>query len=68
MMYPFPIYEKLTTIFKEEQIPVPTGFTYEHDVNLNAPRMYTDIFMLTYLTHMAQIGLVGYSGLYFDEC
>ena len=54
--------EKLTTIFKEEQIPVPTGFTYEHDVNLNAPRMYTDIFMLTYFTHMAQIGLVGYSG------
>ena len=54
--------EKLTTIFKEEQIPVPTGFTYEHDVNLNAPRMYTDLFMLSYLTHMAQIGLVGYSG------
>ena len=46
--------EKLTTIFKEEQIPVPTGFTYEHDVNLNAPRMYTDIFTLTYFTHMAQ--------------
>ena len=54
--------EKLTTIFKEEQIPVPTGFTYEHDVNLKAQRMYTDIFMLTYLKHMAKIGLLGYSG------
>jgi hypothetical protein len=54
--------EKLTTIFKEEQIPVPIGFTYEQDVNLNAPRMYTDLFMLTYLNHMAKMGLLEYSG------
>lgn len=54
--------EKLTTIFQGEQIPTPTGFTYEHDVNLNAPRMYTDLFMLTYLNDMARMGLLGYSG------
>lgn len=54
--------EKLTTIFQEEQIPTPTGYTYDNDVNLNAPRMYTDLFMLTYINHMAKIGLLGYSG------
>jgi hypothetical protein len=54
--------EKLTTIFQEEQIPTPTGFTYDDDVNMNAPRLYTDSFMLTYINHMAKIGMLGYSG------
>src|SRR4051794_28049364 len=53
--------EKLTTIFQEEQIPTPTGFTYD-DVNFNATRLYTDSFMLTYINHMAKIGMLGYSG------
>jgi len=54
--------EKLTTIFQEEQIPTPTGFTYDDDVNMNAPRMYTDMFMVTYINHMAKVGMLGYSG------
>ena len=54
--------EKLTMKFQEEQIPTPTGFTYENDVNFNAPRMYTDMFMLTYVNHMAKVGMLGYSG------
>ncbi|MFE8695929.1 DUF3231 family protein [Cytobacillus sp. FJAT-53684] len=54
--------EKLTAIFQAEKIPTPTGFTYDNDVNLNAPRMYTDMFMLTYINHMAKVGLLGYSG------
>ncbi|MFC7686990.1 DUF3231 family protein [Ureibacillus sp. GCM10028918] len=33
--------EKLTSIFQEEQIPLPTGFTSE-DVDMNAPRLYMD--------------------------
>ncbi|MGM0920517.1 MAG: DUF3231 family protein [Bacillota bacterium] len=53
--------KKITVIFKEEAIPVPTGFTSE-DVNLNAPRLYTDLFMLTYLNHMAKVGLLAYGG------
>ncbi|KKI91279.1 hypothetical protein WQ54_15785 [Bacillus sp. SA1-12] len=53
--------EKLTTIFNKEQIPIPTGFTNE-DVNMNAPRLYTDPFMLIYINHMAKLGLLGYSG------
>ncbi len=54
--------EKLTTLFQEEQIPTPTGFTYDDDVNMNAPRMYTDEFILTYINHMAKVGMLGYSG------
>ncbi|MCQ6282827.1 DUF3231 family protein [Bacillus sp. EB600] len=54
--------EKLTTIFQEEQIPTPTGFTYDNDVNFNAPRLYTDSFMLIYINHMARVGMLGYSG------
>ncbi|MFJ5716746.1 DUF3231 family protein [Neobacillus sp. NPDC093127] len=53
--------EKLTKLFEEEQLPLPTGFTSE-DVNLNAPRLYTDMFMLTYINHMARAGLLAYSG------
>ncbi|WP_079530612.1 DUF3231 family protein [Halobacillus hunanensis] len=53
--------EKLTTIFRDEGIPIPTGFTKEHDLNLNAPRLYTDMFMLNYINHMAKVGLLAYS-------
>ncbi|WP_261134412.1 DUF3231 family protein [Bacillus sp. Marseille-Q3570] len=54
--------EKYTKIFNEEDIPVPVGFTLESDVNLNAPRLYSDVFLLTYINHMAKIGMLGYSG------
>ncbi|MBG9811342.1 hypothetical protein ABD68_06945 [Bacillus endophyticus] len=53
--------EKLTTLFQQEQIPLPTGFTDE-DVNVNTPRLYTDAFILQYLAHMARVGMLGYSG------
>ncbi|RPJ98183.1 DUF3231 family protein [Priestia endophytica] len=53
--------EELTTLFQEEQIPLPTAFTNE-DVNVNAPQLYTDAFMLNYLSHMARVGMLGYSG------
>lgn len=53
--------EKITSIYREEQIPTPTGFT-EEDVNMNAPGMYTDTFMLTYINHMSKVGMLGFSG------
>ncbi|MFL0507484.1 DUF3231 family protein [Ureibacillus sp. 179-F W5.1 NHS] len=53
--------EKLTSLFQEEEMPTPTGFTTD-DVNMNAPRMYTDTFMITYLNHMAKIAMLQYSG------
>src|SRR4051812_49421435 len=48
--------EVVTDIFKEEKIPIPTGFT-EQDVNLNASRLYSDAFMLYYAQSMAATGI-----------
>ncbi|GEN46393.1 DUF3231 family protein [Alkalibacillus haloalkaliphilus] len=71
--------QTLTDLFKSEELPLPTAFSYENDVNLNAARLYTDHFMLTYVNQMARVGLVSYSGFismsarkdirnYFIEC
>ncbi|GAA0347530.1 hypothetical protein GCM10008967_42370 [Bacillus carboniphilus] len=51
----------LTEIFIQENIPIPNGFS-DSDVNLNAPRLFTDSFMITYLNHMSKAGMLGYSG------
>lgn len=64
--------------FNREGLPVPKGFTDE-DVNLNAPRLYTDSFTLFYLAIMSRYAMGAY-GLayhnvaridirnYFSEC
>ena len=52
---------KLLTIFTEERYAVPNGFTDE-DVNMNAPWLFTDLFCLTYVNHLARIGMLKYSG------
>ncbi|MDD4168735.1 MAG: DUF3231 family protein [Desulfotomaculaceae bacterium] len=44
-------------IMKKESIIVPCGFT-EKDVNLNAPRLYTDSFHLYYIRNMSRFSLV----------
>lgn len=51
---------KLTAIFNAESFPVPTGFT-ENDVNVNAPRLYSDSFMLFYLQQMGKLGMNAHS-------
>ena len=53
--------EKLTHIFQKEKLPLPTAFTSE-DVNMNAPRLYTDTFMLEYIGHISRAGLLAYGG------
>lgn len=53
--------EKLRTIFDKEKFVVPNGFN-EQDINPNAPRLFTDIFCLSYVNNMAKIGMVTYSG------
>ncbi|SDI67979.1 Protein of unknown function [Alteribacillus bidgolensis] len=50
----------ITEIFNTEEFPIPQGFT-ETDVNLKAPRLFTDIFIINFLKSMAKIGLVTYS-------
>jgi Protein of unknown function (DUF3231) len=53
--------EKLTDIFQKEQLPLPIAFTNK-DVNMNAPRLYTDTFMLEFIGHISRAGLLAYSG------
>ncbi|AGK55964.1 hypothetical protein B1NLA3E_21130 [Bacillus sp. 1NLA3E] len=48
--------EKITEIFTGDHIPIPLGFTDE-DINLNAPRLFSDSFYLNYLLDMAKGGL-----------
>jgi hypothetical protein len=54
--------EKITLIFKDEGLLLPNGFAIEKDVDLNAPRLYTDEFMLTFLDLMSKSGLIAYGG------
>ncbi|WP_163970936.1 DUF3231 family protein [Oceanobacillus halotolerans] len=70
--------EQLHDLFEKEQYAVPNGFT-EEDVNMNAPWLFTDTFCLSYVNHMAKVGMLSYSGFvsmsaredirnYFTQC
>lgn len=52
--------QQVTQILKNENYPVPQGFT-EHDVNLNAPRLFSDQLYLNYILNMGKFGLTSYS-------
>ncbi|HWO78475.1 MAG TPA: DUF3231 family protein, partial [Bacillus sp. (in: firmicutes)] len=49
----------LNSLFDQEQYAVPNGFT-ENDVNMEAPWLFSDIFCLTYVNHMARVGMLAY--------
>ncbi|MCD8510078.1 MAG: DUF3231 family protein [Bacillus sp. (in: Bacteria)] len=53
---------KIKEFFEKENFPVPKGFSVEQDVNLNAPPLFTDTFMLVYMHVMTLLGLTGYAG------
>lgn len=46
-------------IYIKEKTQIPQGFT-EADVNLNAKRLFTDVFYLKYIKQMAKGGLASY--------
>lgn len=50
----------VTEIFQQENYPVPQGFT-EHDVNLDAPRLFSDKLYLVYILNMGKFGLSSYA-------
>lgn len=52
--------QTVTDIFTHEKHPIPVGFTDE-DVNVNAPRLFSDTFILLYIQNMAVIGMAGAS-------
>jgi len=52
--------KQIAQLFKQEAVPVPDGFT-ESDVNLHAPKLFTDHFMLSFIETMGKAGTVAYS-------
>lgn len=70
--------ETLTGFYKKEDLPIPYGFTHQ-DLNLDAPRLYSDYFFLNYIINMAKFGSNSYTvalsnaaradmRTYFTEC
>lgn len=57
---------RIREILKSDNYPVPIGFG-DSDVNVRAPRLYSDPFALRYLRNTARIGLSTY-GLSFIVC
>lgn len=68
----------LKDYFRQEKFPIPQGFT-DDDVDLNAPRLFSDEICLTYTYLMAVNGLASYAGAlatsirqdvrdYFTQC
>ncbi|MGJ9385556.1 DUF3231 family protein [Salipaludibacillus sp. CF4.18] len=53
--------QKVTSIFTEEKNKVPHGFKVEEDVDLTAPRLFSDTYVLNYIHQMAMIGLNTYA-------
>ncbi len=51
---------EIEAIFKQEGYPIPLGFS-QQDVNLDAPKLYSDSLCLQYLHEMTIHGLSAYS-------
>lgn len=70
---------KITGIFNKENYPIPYGFNTEEDVDVTAPKLFSDSFVLHYLHQMGVVALQTY-GIsislsaradiysYFNEC
>lgn len=50
----------ITDIFNQENYPVPHGLT-DDDVNLKAPRLFSDMFYPFFLEYMAKYGMLTFS-------
>lgn len=50
----------LKTMFNQENLPVPQGFN-ESDVDINAPRLFTDTFYLKYLEYVTRVAIRSYT-------
>ncbi len=55
--------DRVTQLFNNENRPIPSGFT-DNDVNLNAPRLFTDPYYLYYMLNANKIA-IGINGLSF---
>ncbi|MGG1397764.1 DUF3231 family protein [Bacillus salipaludis] len=50
----------ITAILTEEKNVVPYGFRINEDVDLTAPRLYSDSFVLNFINQMSKVGLTLY--------
>ncbi|WP_281280629.1 DUF3231 family protein [Salibacterium salarium] len=53
--------EQVTQIFNKENYPIPHGFKVEEDVDVTAPRLFSDTYILNTLSQLGKIGLNQYS-------
>lgn len=51
----------ISDIFTHEQHPIPIGFTKD-DVNVEAPRLFSDVMILMYIRNMAMAGMAAAAG------
>lgn len=51
--------QRISEIYNREKYPIPKGITGE-DVNIEAPRLFSDIFILSYLEFMAITRIIGH--------
>jgi hypothetical protein len=51
--------EQICAISISVNHPIPTGFSAE-DINLNAPKLYTDKFILIFIRNMSRFTLVSF--------
>jgi hypothetical protein len=54
---------QIRDIFKDENFPVPKGYSEQEDVDLSAPPLFFDSFPLSYIYGMSKMGLMNYSML-----
>lgn len=54
--------QKISDILTEEKNVVPCGFSLKEDVDVNAPRLYSDSFVLNFINQMSKVGLTSYAG------
>lgn len=52
--------EELTTLFNKENLSIPQGFN-SSDVNIDAPRLFTDSFYLQYLGYVSRVEMHNYT-------
>ncbi|MFL0194065.1 DUF3231 family protein [Clostridium sp. WILCCON 0269] len=68
----------LTNLFNEERLPLPEGFS-DNDIDVNAPRLFTDALYLQYIIYKARAAIRSYSVIlnritradirdYFSKC
>ncbi|WP_333861892.1 DUF3231 family protein [Clostridium sp.] len=68
----------LTNLFNQEKLPLPEAFT-DNDVNVSAPRLFTDVLYLQYVAYKTRAAVRSYSVIlgsitrsdirqYFSKC